>query len=92
MAENDETSNMLTVRLCIKIKRVKLCNCLFGLGATIKVNAIIGLPISKEWKVVLDKDEQRVSSKAIGIYFDLLFQHAVTGFPDGDLFGRSTFV
>ena len=64
----------------------------FGLGEAIKVNAIIGLPTFKEWKLVLDLDENRLTSKSLGIYFDLCFEHAATGFPPGITFNRNDFI
>ena len=48
----------------------------FGFGKAIKVNAIIGLPIFKQWKIILDLDTNRATSKHLGVYFDLCFQHA----------------
>ena len=53
----------------------------FGLGKAIKVNAIIGLPISKHSKIILDLDTNRVTSKHLGVYFDLCFQNAAQGLP-----------
>ena len=46
-------------------------------------NAIIGLPIIKEWKLVLDKDAKMETSKLFGVHFDLSFQYAASGFPGG---------
>ena len=53
----------------------------FVLGEVIKVNVILVLPIFCEMKLVLDIDTSRVTSKLLGIYFDLYFQNAATGFP-----------
>ena len=64
----------------------------FGLGASIRVNAIIGLPTFREWKIVLDVDSKRASSKLLECYFELCFQHAAKGFPDGVTFDPATFV
>ena len=64
----------------------------FGLGAAIRVNAIIGLPTFEEWKIILDVDSKHASSKLLNCYFDLCFQHAATGFPQGITFNPSTFV
>ena len=41
----------------------------FGLGEAIKANAILGLPIFHEIKLVPDIDASRVTSKVLGIYF-----------------------
>ena len=32
----------------------------FGLGDAISVNAIIGLPTFREWKIVLDVDDKKI--------------------------------
>ena len=48
----------------------------FGLGKAIKVNAIIGLPTFKQWKLILDLDANRATSKILGVYFDLCLEHA----------------
>ena len=64
----------------------------FGLGASIRVNAIIGLPTLRKWKMVLDINGGIASSKLINCYFDSKFQHAATGFPNGMVFDPSTFV
>ena len=64
----------------------------FGLGEAIKVNAILGLPTFRDLKLVLDVDDSRVTSKVLGIYFDLCFQHAATGFPEGVTFSKKDFV
>ena len=63
----------------------------FGLGAAIRVNAIIGLPTLRKWKMVLDIDGEVASSKLLNCYFDLQFEHAATGFPKGIVFDPNTF-
>ena len=64
----------------------------FGLGLVIKVNAIVGLPTFCKWKLILDLDANQVISKLLCIYFDLCFQHAVTGLLAGVTFGSSRFI
>ena len=64
----------------------------FSLGEAIKVNAILGLPTFRDLKLMLDVDAYRVTSKVLGIYFDLCFQHAATGFPQGVTFSKEDFV
>ena len=58
----------------------------FDLGEAITVDAIKGLPTFREWSLVLDVSENRVTSKLLGIYFDIVYQHAAPGFPDGVTF------
>ena len=64
----------------------------FGLGESISVNAIIGLPTIKEWKIVLDVDAGYATSKLLRKKFDLTFQHASNGFPTGVEFTKDDFV
>ena len=45
----------------------------FGLGKAIKMNAIIGLPIFKQWKIILDLNTNRATSNHLGVYLDLCF-------------------
>ena len=42
--------------------------------------------------MILDIDGGTASSKSINCYFDLKFQHATTGFPEGITFNLSKFV
>ena len=69
----------------------KMMTLSFGLGKAILVIAIIGLPTFREWKLVLDVSENRVTLKLLGIYFDIAYQHAVPGFPDGIAFSKADF-
>ena len=64
----------------------------FGLGESISVNAIIGLPTLKEWKMVIDMDSCTATSKLLNLNFELAFQHAASGFPDGVTFKKEDFV
>ena len=64
----------------------------FGLGESISVNAIIGLPTLKEFKMVLDVDSGIATSKLLNKDFKLSFQHAASGFPDGIVFDKADFV
>jgi hypothetical protein len=45
----------------------------FGLGESISVNAIIGLPTLKEFKMVLDVDSGIATSKLLNKDFKLSF-------------------
>ena len=63
---------------------------LFALGELVRVNAILGLPTIKEWKLVLDVDDGKAMSKVLGIYFDLDFQHAAQDFPKGVSLKKNT--
>ena len=64
----------------------------FGLGESISVNAIIGLPTLKEFKMALDADSGIATSKLLNKEFILSFQHVASGFPDGVIFDKADFV
>ena len=64
----------------------------FGLGTAIKVNVIIGLPTFRKWKMILDLDSCRATSKYLNIYFDLCFEHAAQGMPKGITFDSTQFI
>ena len=95
-SEAEKTTGKLTAVVKYKTRYVDKDNnpltLSFGLGAAIRVNAIIGLPTFKEWKIILDVDSKRASSKVLNCYFDLCFQHAAMGFPQGVTFDPSTFI
>ena len=95
-ADSKKNENKLTAVVTYKTryftkegKRVTLS---FGLGLGIKVNAIVGLPTFREWRLILDLDSNQVTSKLLGLIFDLTFNHAATGFPEGVTFNTSQFV
>ena len=61
----------------------------FGLGESIAVNDIIGLPTIRKWRLALDVDANCASSKFLDVYFDLNFQRAASGIPTGVTFTAS---
>ena len=95
-SEAEKTTGKLTAVVTYKTRYVdkegRSLTLSFGLGESIQVNAIIGLPTFKTWKLVLDIDSKIATSKEIGIDFDLCFQHAATGFPEGIVFDPTTFI
>ena len=64
----------------------------FGLGDDVTVNAIIGIPTFRAWKLILDISEDRAVSKLLNLFFDLDYKHAATGLPQGIKFERKDFV
>ena len=64
----------------------------FGLGESISVNAIIGLPTLKEWKMIMDMDSGIATSKLLRREFPLTFKHAASGFPDDVTFVQDKFI
>ena len=95
VSKSDTTSNKLTavVRYKTRYTDPEGNNLMiaFGLGESVSVNAIIGLPIFKKWKLILDVDAARVTSKLLDVYFNLTFQHAASGFPPGISFRPADF-
>ena len=86
-SESNKNCNKLTAVVTYKALHFnsadKKMTISFGLGKSVSVNAIIGLPTLREWRMVLDVDRGIASSKLLNINFDLAFQHATSGFPDG---------
>lgn len=64
----------------------------FGLGDSIAVNGIIGLPTLREWKMVLDIDEGIAYSKLLNLKWPMEFIDASQGLPDGVTFSEKDFV
>ena len=64
----------------------------FDLGKAIKVDAIIGLPTFKQWKIILDLDTNYATSKHLGVYFDLCVQHTAQGLPSNVKFNATNFI
>ena len=64
----------------------------FGLGEAIWVNAIIGLPTLRSWKMVMDIDKNQVNFKTLNRYFDLSYHHVATGLPSGITFSSDNFI
>lgn len=64
----------------------------FGLGDSIAVNGIIGLPTLREWKMVLDIDEGIAYSKLLNLRWNMEFIDASQGLPQGVSFTEKDFV
>ena len=54
---------------------------IFGFGATVYDNSIIGLPTPTAWKMILDLDENKAFSKTMQIWLPLSFLDASPGLP-----------
>ena len=50
------------------------------------------LPTFKKWKIILDLEANRATSKILGVYFDLCFEHAAKGLPKAIIFDSINFV
>ena len=46
----------------------------------------------KTWKLILDLEANRATSKTLGVYFDLCFEHAAKGLPQDVIFNSINFV
>ena len=64
----------------------------FGLGTSISVNAIIGIPTWKSWGINLDLSQNLALSATLQLCFPLSFTSASTGLPPGIQFSPSDFV
>lgn len=62
-----------------------------GLGTNVSVRTIIGLPTLKQWKGVVDLVENTFTSHAFSRKFDLVFEEAEQGLPEGVQFQTSDF-
>ena len=64
----------------------------FGLGESVTVNAIIGLPTIIAWGLVVDPFTKRCYSHSMHKWFDLVFKNASTGLPANVTFTSADFV
>lgn len=64
----------------------------FGLGKSIGVNGIIGLPTLKDWGMILDVAGDRVFSTQLGLQWEMIYTNASRGLPDNVTFNHSDFV
>ena len=64
----------------------------FGLGESISVNAIVGIPTWKSWGLTLDLVNNIASSAALHLSFPISFTNASTGLPPGIQFTSADFV
>lgn len=64
----------------------------FGLGDSITVNGIVGLPTLREWKMVLDMDYGVTYSKLLNLRWNMEFIDASQGLPNGVSFTEKDFV
>ena len=53
----------------------------FGLGLAIKVNAIVGLPTFRTWKLILDLDTNQLVSKNWIYVLTCVFNMPPPGYP-----------
>ncbi len=64
----------------------------FGLGESVAVNGLIGLPTLRDWKMVIDLDDNLAFSKNLCLKWKLEFNDAARGLPTDVAFKSSNFV
>jgi len=64
----------------------------FGLGSSVAVNAIIGLPTIKAWACIIDFTNDTMSSALLGLRFKLHSAPANAGLPSGVTFESTEFI
>jgi len=63
----------------------------FGLGTSIAVNTIIGLPTIRKWKACIDVGQDIVNSKLMNLIFPIHYHSADSGLPDNTVFTSKEF-
>ena len=64
----------------------------FGLGESIAVNSIVGLPFLAHWKASICFHSNSLSSTLLKMKFPLIYEPTKVGVPDGDTFTKSDFI
>ena len=64
----------------------------FGLGKSVGVNGIIGLPTLKDWGMILDVAGDRVFSTQLNLQWDMVYINASRGLPDNITFDYADFI
>lgn len=64
----------------------------FGLGKSVGVNSIIGLPTLKDWGMILDIAGDRVFSTKLSLQWDMIYTNASCGLPKDVTFTHAEFV
>ena len=95
-AGSSAISNQLTAIVTYKTRYVDKTGApkelSFDLDKAITVNDIIGFLTFKTWKLILDLEANRATSKKLGVYFDLCFEHAAKRLPKDVIFDSMNFV
>ena len=64
----------------------------FGLGASVAVNSIVGIPTIKEWKFVMDLESNTLVACGINTEFLMHYKATKHGIPKGIVFNSTYFV
>ena len=79
--ESGKLTPTVTYNTCYTHSNVEPVCITFGLGATVSVNSVIGLPTLTTQKRILYLDENKASSKNMQLWFPLLFLNAYRDLP-----------
>ena len=64
----------------------------FGLGDSVAINSLVGIPITKAWQCVLDFNNNSMIALGLNTRFPLIFEATRHGLPPGVIFLASDFV
>ena len=64
----------------------------FGLGDSVAVNSLIGIPTIKAWKSLLDFNTNTLIARSINTQFPLIYESTKHGLPPGIIFSPSDFI
>ena len=90
-ATSNQLTSVVTYFTRYKLPNGELATISFGLGQNVLVNAIIGLPLLKKWKMILNLEVDQFSSKALNLWFPITYSNAATGFPPNINFSTTDF-
>lgn len=64
----------------------------FGLGASVTVNSIDGIPTIKEWKCTMDFESNKLVARGINTEFPMHYEASKYGIPTGVSLSSADFV
>ena len=64
----------------------------FGLGDSVTVNSIVGVPTIKEWKCIFDFESHELVARGLNTKFPLVYEATTHGLPPGVMFDNADFV
>ena len=65
---------------------------LFGLGDSVTVNSIVGIPTIKAWKSIIDFNANILVAKGLKTTFPLIYKATKHGLPVDTIFSDENFV
>jgi len=64
----------------------------FGLGDSVAVNSLVGIPTIKRWQCLLDFEDNSMIARGLNTKFPFIFEATKHGLPPGVVFSPSDFV